>query len=61
MDVTNEEYTAVNLIPGANYAFQVAAVNNFGMGPFSKPLIITTLGLSKSYFRVCFSVDMFIY
>ena len=47
VDVTNEEFTASNLNPGVNYTFQIAAVNNFGLGPFSELMIIPTHETSK--------------
>ena len=47
VDVRNEEFTAYDLNPGVNYTFQIAAVNNFGVGPFSKLMIVATLEASK--------------
>ena len=50
MNVSNEEFTSSRyLVAGANYAFRVAAVNNFGVGRFSELLMITTQEKSEFY------------
>ena len=46
-DVRFEEYIANNLNPGVNYTFRFAAVNNFGVGPFSQLFIISTQETGK--------------
>lgn len=37
-----EYFLAQNLTPGVNYTFRVAAVNDFGEGPFTDLLRIST-------------------
>ena len=47
VDVRNEEFTANDLNIGVDYTFQIAAVNNFGVGPFSKLMVVTAQATSK--------------
>lgn len=47
IDVKTERFVANGLTPARNYSFRVAAVNIVGRGPFTNPMIVTTMAIGK--------------